>query len=728
MAVTRFYLTTTEPAPAAWVPAFDASWEQTTSVLRARMSTFKRKGAMTSLAIAETSASGTFDFLFRQYFSDQLAAQTISGNISGIIRALESAADADFRAQMVVRVVSEDGGTVRGTLLASDAGALSNEFDATTLTNRKFPLNGNGALTNVAAQLGDRLLVEIGIRAHNVTATSKTGTLRFGDASASDLANNETGTTDDNPWIEFDSTITFAEVTTEDRRHEQAHATQSNYTTIGYPTYEPPQHMDGPDLSKGTFKSVELGATSQVNIASNDVPPVIDNFSPAVASTILRTDHIAFNITDDIDELARVVIMAEFSSGKSEVVWDGSAFVAPYASATRTPIALGYSFDLVRTAPGWLAAGLTLRVIAHDDDGNEATPVTYAFTVSNPATGPVVDTFSPADASSIVRTAAAAFHVTDDGGTPARVIVTVTFADGTVEVVHDGSAFVGAYTGSTRSGIANGYSFSLLHSSPGWPSATLMFSVTALDADSNFTIDSSYNLTVSNPSGATPPVIDTFSPANASTILVTDTASFHVTDETALSDVIVEVLHSNGLLEIIHDGGAFKAPYSASSTRSGISGGYAFVITRTGGWPSASFTITVRATDSDGNVTSTPTYTLNVSNPPPGPDVTTPTVSNVSPTPGTPISRSQPLFLDVTDNTGFRRILLVAFFDPNDGGDGQREVVHDGDQFAARYIALSERTVISGGYRYRIRRASGGWPSAPTIIPYAIDTSGNEAV
>lgn len=219
---TRFYLGTYDTAPDGGLvaPTFDASWEQTTSAVRSRMRPFKRNSAFASLTIAESSTSGTFDFLFRQYISDPLNAGSITGTVKGIIRCLESATDADMRAQMLIKVVSRDGTTTTGTLLAHDASALTSEFDATTLTNRKFPLAWAGAgtaLGSVSAAQGDRVVIEIGVRAHNVTATSKTATLRFGESGGADLAEDETSTVDDNPWIEFSQDLSF-EVQLTDRR------------------------------------------------------------------------------------------------------------------------------------------------------------------------------------------------------------------------------------------------------------------------------------------------------------------------------------------------------------------------------------------------------------------------------------------------------------------------------------------------------------------------------
>lgn len=103
---------------------------------------------------------------------------------------------------------------------------------------------------------------------------------------------------------------------------------------------------------------------------------------------------------------------------------------------------------------------------------------------------------------------------------------------------------------------------------------------------------------------------------------------------------------------------------------------------------------------------------------------TAPAISNVSPTPGSFVPRTQMILCDVTDADGvssFRRIILVIEL-PN----GTKEVVHDGTAFCAPYATSSARTSITNGYHYDIVRDS-GWPSRFTLTPYAIDTTGNEA-
>jgi hypothetical protein len=100
-----------------------------------------------------------------------------------------------------------------------------------------------------------------------------------------------------------------------------------------------------------------------------------------------------------------------------------------------------------------------------------------------------------------------------------------------------------------------------------------------------------------------------------------------------------------------------------------------------------------------------------------------PVIANVSPSQAVAIASSQPLSFDVTDDSGAFRRLLVALDFP---ALGVYELAHDGDGFAAKYVAQSFRQSISGGYRFTLLR-QGGWPVGPTIRIFAIDPSGAEA-
>lgn len=186
---------------------FDSAWDTTTSADRLRMRTSRQSTAQTNKAGPADTSVTVQNLLIRQYVSDRLdGAQTITGTVKGQIRAYESSTAADMRAQVVIRVIADDG-TVRGTLLAADSGALVSEF-STSATNRRFPTTVGQTLTSVDALDGDRIVVEIGARAHNTVTTSYTPTAVFGDA-ATDLAEDETSTAANAPWIEFSQAFTI---------------------------------------------------------------------------------------------------------------------------------------------------------------------------------------------------------------------------------------------------------------------------------------------------------------------------------------------------------------------------------------------------------------------------------------------------------------------------------------------------------------------------------------
>lgn len=118
---------------------------------------------------------------------------------------------------------------------------------------------------------------------------------------------------------------------------------------------------------------------------------------------------------------------------------------------------------------------------------------------------------------------------------------------------------------------------------------------------------------------------------------------------------------------------------------------------------------------------------IDLAAPDPTPDDTAPVISNVSPAAGSTITRQQTWSCRVTDDVGFRRIMLWVLFTDSQGNERGREVVWDGTEFAAAYRTLSSRTEVTAGtvYDFSLRR-NGGWPWHPEIYAAAIDTSGNE--
>lgn len=111
------------------------------------------------------------------------------------------------------------------------------------------------------------------------------------------------------------------------------------------------------------------------------------------------------------------------------------------------------------------------------------------------------------------------------------------------------------------------------------------------------------------------------------------------------------------------------------------------------------------------------------------PDVTVPQVTNVIPPAASDLGPTDEIGFDVTDDTGIVGLFVYVVYP--DLGDW--EVVHDGAQFSTRFVGMSTRTSILGGFRFTLKR-SGGWKMAPGVARpnvavriRAIDAAGNES-
>jgi hypothetical protein len=162
---------------------------------------------MTSTGVAEAVSTNNYDVAIYRGVYGPIGAGTIAGLFRAVARASESNAAANDLAQVTVRILQPDG-TVRAVCYAGTSETSSSPASewATTLTNRIFPRPSDArSLTSQDASNGDYLEVTIGYRANNTGTTSRTGTLRHGDAAATDCTQNETATADNRPWVQFDS-------------------------------------------------------------------------------------------------------------------------------------------------------------------------------------------------------------------------------------------------------------------------------------------------------------------------------------------------------------------------------------------------------------------------------------------------------------------------------------------------------------------------------------------
>jgi len=198
---TRLYFPSTGTAAAS--KPFNAGWEDTTSASPARRSlkTAVSSSAMTTISFSDLDTTDR-DILMYSGLSAPLSGdQTISvQSIRLAIRASETFALNNEFVTWVVEVVSNDGQTVRGTIVA--IGRDDVEI-ATSLTDRYLTATSG----SVSALNGDRISVELGVGGAPIAQHDSS--IRVGDAAGSDLPYDDTTTTDLNPFIQFSQALVF---------------------------------------------------------------------------------------------------------------------------------------------------------------------------------------------------------------------------------------------------------------------------------------------------------------------------------------------------------------------------------------------------------------------------------------------------------------------------------------------------------------------------------------
>lgn len=208
--VTRFFFPATEAS--AVNPAFDAGWEDTSEALRRRLEDVKGADAIAAGSTINLLEDVVRDELDRQYVSDPMAAgNTWTSGVSTfamqlMVREFANTDNVD-RGILGVRIVSQDGLTVRATLLAvANYGPTLEFINSVTMRNKTFA-DGDTVGATYTTVDGDRLVVEIGYQS-SVLNTTPQAAAKYGQ-NATDLPVNETQTADGAGWIETSVTITF---------------------------------------------------------------------------------------------------------------------------------------------------------------------------------------------------------------------------------------------------------------------------------------------------------------------------------------------------------------------------------------------------------------------------------------------------------------------------------------------------------------------------------------
>ena len=199
---TRFYLPSTDGC--LITPTPDAAWDDIGSLYDVLYCvTEKISSAMTNVEVTDNDDQADGDYLIFQWIGPPMAAQTIQEQIIKIqMRGSEFSANNNLHLSICIRVVSNDGTSVTGTLVELTRDTLEL---TTTLTNRSMaPTCGE-----VEAEENDRICIEVGQGGDPSPQGEHDGILSIGDDSGTDLPENDTETTAYNPWIEFANDISW---------------------------------------------------------------------------------------------------------------------------------------------------------------------------------------------------------------------------------------------------------------------------------------------------------------------------------------------------------------------------------------------------------------------------------------------------------------------------------------------------------------------------------------
>jgi hypothetical protein len=210
---TRLWPTDTAPGIS---PALDAVWDNSGLLQRRLLGPSSADYVFGTSVLSSGSGVANEDTALYQFIYGPLAAQTFSGTLKGQFFCREANAAADARVQIVARVLSSDGSTVRGTLYGPDTAALSSEFavqtDGSLATNRNIPRGGAQSVAGIAAQAGDYLVVEVGFRNHGTNTGAVRVSAGADEATATtDAPEDETTTVSGiyRSWLEFSHDITI---------------------------------------------------------------------------------------------------------------------------------------------------------------------------------------------------------------------------------------------------------------------------------------------------------------------------------------------------------------------------------------------------------------------------------------------------------------------------------------------------------------------------------------
>lgn len=204
----RLYVTRGAPT---YTPAtMRGAWERTNEQIARRLQTAPDEpnlGAVTSNSSYETTTLATNDQLVIRAITAPLAANyTFGGTLNVMLAVQQTFSNSANCFYIHAYVTTGNSDTVRGTLLANYVDTPGNDWSTTAAAKALLAAQ---TLSAVAAQAGDRIVVEIGFKAKNTFSTQQFGIVYYG-GSGSDIAPGGAPTSGVG-YIDFTDTFTLAE-------------------------------------------------------------------------------------------------------------------------------------------------------------------------------------------------------------------------------------------------------------------------------------------------------------------------------------------------------------------------------------------------------------------------------------------------------------------------------------------------------------------------------------
>lgn len=210
---TRFYIPNAGTAPVS--VALEPDWDNVPGVFTDRPMQTTHQDIGFANQTPNAPGVGNHNQVIRQFVSAPISGGVIDGFFRGVSDARESNATVNAHAQIIVKLVSNDGSTVKAILVPAvntSAVEAASEFTTSHRTMR-YPLSSTWfgtegySITPTLAADNDRIVIELGARSHRTSSTTRQISYGFGDSTSGTDAPTTNGGgagSDSNiPWMEF---------------------------------------------------------------------------------------------------------------------------------------------------------------------------------------------------------------------------------------------------------------------------------------------------------------------------------------------------------------------------------------------------------------------------------------------------------------------------------------------------------------------------------------------